>query len=96
MLRYRTGLDIEPSASASFVETENAVANLLLQYEETGSLRLQQKILNDLLVRTVLRIAGQFNKPGRSRIAAPYPNATHNSKVQFHTGEDGICYGTGN
>jgi len=60
---YRTGLDIAPTASASFVETENAVLDLLLQYEKTGSLRLQQKILNDLLVRIALEIAGQFHKP---------------------------------
>ena len=39
--------------------------DLILQYKTTESLRLQQKVLNDYLVRIVLQIAGKFHKPGR-------------------------------
>ncbi|KAH0834001.1 amidohydrolase 2 [Lanmaoa asiatica] len=60
---YRTGLDIAPSAT--FEEIQNAVLDLLLQYKTTESLRLQQKTLNDYLVRIVLQIAARYHKPGR-------------------------------
>ncbi|KAF8556726.1 amidohydrolase 2 [Imleria badia] len=58
---YRTGLHIAPSAT--FEEIQNAVLDLLLQYKTSESHRLQQKALNDHLVRLVLQIAGQYQKP---------------------------------
>lgn len=68
-LPHRTGLDVAPSAT--FEETQNAVLDLLLQYKTSESLRLQQKVLNDHLVRLALQIAGQYQKPGQCREASP-------------------------
>ncbi|KAG9311047.1 amidohydrolase 2 [Chiua virens] len=67
---YRTGLDIAPPAT--FEEMEGAIRALLLQYKTTESVRLQHKVLNDFLVRTVLEIAGQYRKPGRFQ-QPPFP-----------------------
>lgn len=73
-MRHRTGLDIAPAAT--FEETQNAVLDLLEQYNTTQSLRLQQKVLNDYLVRIVLQIAAQYHKPGGSRKPSP-PSQPH-------------------
>ncbi|KAI9571838.1 amidohydrolase 2 [Boletus coccyginus] len=58
---YRTGLDIAPSST--YEEIQDAVLDLVLQYKATEGLCLQQKVLNDHLVRLVLQIAGKYNKP---------------------------------
>ena len=59
----RTGLDV--ALSAIDADIADAMSNLVAQYKKTNSLRLQQKVLSDYLVRIVLQIAGQYRKPGR-------------------------------
>lgn len=78
-LHHRTGLDIAPPATFN-EEVENAVLDLLLQFKTTQSLRLQQKVLNDYLVRIVLQIAAQYHKPGRSHKPSPLLSPTNDSK----------------
>jgi len=68
-LHHRTGLDIAPLST--YEEIQDAVLDLLLHYKATGAPRLQQKVLNDYLVRLVLQIAGEYHKPGRFREPLP-------------------------
>ncbi|KAH7882160.1 amidohydrolase 2 [Phlebopus sp. FC_14] len=58
---YRTGLDITTSGTTKEIET--ATLDALARYKRKGDLRFEHKALNDHLVRIVLGIAGQYNKP---------------------------------
>lgn len=67
---YRTGLDI--SVSSSDDEIVASLEAALADFQKTGRLRLAQKHFNDELVRTTLRIAALFRKPGTH----PFPYDT--------------------
>ncbi|EMD35054.1 hypothetical protein CERSUDRAFT_116557 [Gelatoporia subvermispora B] len=58
---YRTGLDI--SVQQDTVVLEQEFIKMLLQYESARQLRLEHKSINDFVVNTTLRIAGQHGKP---------------------------------
>ncbi|KAI5994360.1 amidohydrolase 2 [Pisolithus albus] len=59
---YRTGLDIAPSEADE--DVEKSLLEAWTDYDATGEFRLKHKALNDYLVCIVLRIAGQYKKPG--------------------------------
>ncbi|TFK47251.1 hypothetical protein OE88DRAFT_1666629 [Heliocybe sulcata] len=58
---YRTGLDVATSCTQA--ELEGALSSCLQRYVTTSTLRLDDKHLNDYVVRTTLEIAGRCNKP---------------------------------
>ncbi|KAK1227120.1 hypothetical protein PQX77_009886 [Marasmius sp. AFHP31] len=64
---YRTGLDVSPTHAGfdaiSFEAQWNALKTKFIQQ---GTLRLEVKFLNDLVVRTALEVAGEYDKPGKS------------------------------
>ncbi|KAJ6493626.1 amidohydrolase 2 [Mycena vitilis] len=59
---YRTGLDVAPSA-----ESEESIRvclrEVLQTYEETGSIRIAHKALNDHVVRMAVEVSGEYQKP---------------------------------
>ncbi|KAI5994356.1 hypothetical protein EDD15DRAFT_2259946 [Pisolithus albus] len=59
---YRTGLDILPSGADE--DVEKSLLEAWTEYDTTDKFRLKHKALNDYLVRIVLRVAGQYKKPG--------------------------------
>lgn len=62
---------------------------IMTEYSQSGlgKLRLQDKHLNDYVVRLCMEIAGKFGKPGRSSVEKPlYSLETETAPVQFHTG----------
>ncbi|KZT24932.1 hypothetical protein NEOLEDRAFT_1134131 [Neolentinus lepideus HHB14362 ss-1] len=58
---YRTGLDVATSCTQA--ELEGALMSCLQRYSVTSTLRLDDKQLNDYVVRTTLEISGRCNKP---------------------------------
>ncbi|TFY63911.1 hypothetical protein EVJ58_g2956 [Rhodofomes roseus] len=58
---YRTGLDI--SVTQEFADIEVGLVQLALRYEATNNLRLSEKAVNDYVVTTALRVAGECGKP---------------------------------
>ncbi|TCD63144.1 hypothetical protein EIP91_005903 [Steccherinum ochraceum] len=58
---YRTGLDI--SLNSYTEDIERSFMGIVLRYEMTKKLRLSDKPINDMIVLTTLRIAGQCGKP---------------------------------
>ncbi|KAI0729116.1 amidohydrolase-domain-containing protein [Fomitopsis betulina] len=58
---YRTGLDI--SVTQEFPDLEVGIVQLALRYETTRAMRLSEKAINDFVVTTALRIAGERGKP---------------------------------
>ncbi|KZT69428.1 hypothetical protein DAEQUDRAFT_745245 [Daedalea quercina L-15889] len=58
---YRTGLDI--SIIEEFADIEVGLMQLALRYEATRTMRLSEKTVNDFVVTTALRIAGECGKP---------------------------------
>jgi hypothetical protein len=61
---YRTGLDV--SAVADPAAEAAALFSIYHQHPQSGipPLRLADKPLNDLIVRTTLEVAAEHNKPG--------------------------------
>lgn len=59
---YRTGLDI--SVTQEFPDLEVGIVQLALRYETTRVMRLSEKAVNDFVVISALRIAGEHGKPG--------------------------------
>lgn len=59
---YRTGLDV--SLSQSLAEQFEAIVRLHDAHKRTGTLRLAEKSLNDLVVRVALEVAAQAGIPG--------------------------------
>lgn len=59
---YRTGLEVStvPNRSAE----ASALFDTFNHFQLNVSLRLANKPLNDLVVRTTLEIAAEYNKPG--------------------------------
>jgi hypothetical protein len=59
---YRTGLDVSiVSESAAEIEALRSVSG---RFSLDVPLRLEDKPLNDLVVRTVVEVAAEHNKPG--------------------------------
>ncbi|THH29290.1 hypothetical protein EUX98_g4877 [Antrodiella citrinella] len=58
---YRTGLDIAVTSHRE--EIERSIMGIVLRYATTKKLRLADKPINDMIVLTTLRIAGQCGKP---------------------------------
>ncbi|GBE78754.1 hypothetical protein SCP_0116460 [Sparassis crispa] len=58
---YRTGLDI--TLTQTTPELEQSITGIALQYSTSKKLRLAHKALNDFVVNTTLRVAGQYGKP---------------------------------
>ncbi|KIK97846.1 hypothetical protein PAXRUDRAFT_824516 [Paxillus rubicundulus Ve08.2h10] len=58
---YRTGLDIATSGTPAEIQTSLLAA--IARFEQTGDLRFEHKALNDYLVRIVLEITGEYQKP---------------------------------
>jgi len=58
---YRTGLDIAVNYFRE--DLERSLMVVVLRYEMTKKLRLADKAINDMIVLTTLRIAGQCGKP---------------------------------
>ncbi|EPQ55775.1 hypothetical protein GLOTRDRAFT_121229 [Gloeophyllum trabeum ATCC 11539] len=58
---YRTGLDVATSCTQEDIEA--ALASCLSRYATISKLRLDDKHLNDYVVRATLEIAGKCNKP---------------------------------
>ncbi|KAH9948513.1 amidohydrolase-domain-containing protein [Amylocystis lapponica] len=60
---YRTGLDITITQTSQ--DIEQALTSIILRCEacSTSDLRLEHKALNDYIVCTTLRIAGDYGKP---------------------------------
>lgn len=63
---YRTGLDVAPAA-----ESEESIVmslkDVLQTYQDTGTIRLAHKALNDHVVRMALEVSAQYQKPGSVR-----------------------------
>ncbi|OBZ74438.1 Protein fluG [Grifola frondosa] len=58
---YRTGLDIVVQLDTPGLE--RSLVPIILRYETTKTLRIADKIMNDFIVNTTLRIAGEGGKP---------------------------------
>ena len=73
---YRTGLDVstvpDPAAEAT------ALFDACQHFQPDVPLRLANKPLNDLVVRTTLEVAAEYNKPGRG---PPFPLFLRLSKM---------------
>jgi hypothetical protein len=61
---YRTGLNISASCSAS-AEIE-CLSDIINRYHDGQEIRIDDKALNDFVVRKTLEIAGKHRKPGKS------------------------------
>lgn len=64
---YRTGLDIATRHDTN--ELERVLIGITLRFEMTKTIRLADKVFNDFVVCTTLRIAGENGKPGTSASA---------------------------
>lgn len=60
---YRTGLDVAPWAESE-EDILTCLRTALKAYQETGTIRLAHKALNDHIVRMTLQVAGEHRKPG--------------------------------
>jgi hypothetical protein len=65
---YRTGLNVTLAEDVEHRVVEQSLHEVLRQPSPDGKFRLQNKPLNDWLVRTTLKIAGQRNLPGQPSI----------------------------
>jgi hypothetical protein len=63
---YRTGLDVvsDLSEGRCTYDAISTLKDLIRQYQQNGCIRLAIKGLNDHVVRTTLKIAGNHQKPG--------------------------------
>ena len=90
---YRTGLDVsavpDPTAEGA------ALFGIYKQFQSNVPVRLADKPLNDLVVRTTLEVAAEYNKPGMvpfcfpsDSVQCPFlsPFNLYPLAVQFHTG----------
>ena len=59
---YRTGLDITPNPDEHSMD--KSLIMTLLKYEVTKTIRLADKVVNDVIVNMTLKIAGECGKPG--------------------------------
>ncbi|KAJ7115883.1 amidohydrolase-domain-containing protein [Mycena epipterygia] len=59
---YRTGLDVAPSADSE-EDILICLRDVLKIHQETGTIRLAHKALNDHIVRMTLEVAGKYQKP---------------------------------
>jgi len=60
---YRTGLDVQ--VRQSFGGCIKSFVELLVAYQQTGTIRLANKPLNDYVVTVALEVAAEYKKPGR-------------------------------
>ena len=60
---YRTGLNIGMMSEGQAVE--QCITMIMLRYEATRKLRLEDKVLNDYIVNVALRISSECGKPGK-------------------------------
>ena len=66
---YRTGLEVS-TVPNRFAET-SALFDTFKHSQSNEPLRLANKPLNDLVVRTTLEIAAKYNKPGMTSFSLP-------------------------
>lgn len=59
---YRTGLDIATWSSSAGIKF--ALLDIFKMLKDKGTIRLEQKPLNDLVVRIALDVAGEYDRPG--------------------------------
>lgn len=59
---YRTGLDVATSAESEAIVI--CLKDVSKMYQETGTIRIAHKALNDHVVRMALEISGEYQKPG--------------------------------
>ena len=59
---YRTGLDVSPD-NCPLDDIEEALMGVMRRFQDDRHLRLADKIFNDYLVRIVMKVAGEYNKP---------------------------------
>lgn len=81
---YRTGLDV--AVNPEWADIEVCLVTAALRYESTMRLRLSDKALNDFIVNTTMRIAGEFEKPGSLYVLFLICISSDCAAVQFHTG----------
>ncbi|KAJ7876825.1 amidohydrolase 2, partial [Mycena leptocephala] len=58
---YRTGLDVATSAESEAIVI--CLKDVSKMYQETGTIRIAHKALNDHVVRMALEISGEYQKP---------------------------------
>ncbi|KAJ7252723.1 amidohydrolase 2 [Mycena haematopus] len=59
---YRTGLDVAPEADSE-ESILTSLKDVLETYQETGTIRLAHKALNDHILRMTFKVAGKCGKP---------------------------------
>jgi hypothetical protein len=69
---YRTGLAVSLGDEWSVVERAmRALVDTVLDGGKDAKVRLEQKALNDLVVRIAMEVGGKFGKPG-TRCSTPH------------------------
>lgn len=71
---YRTGLDV--STVTSQASLKFSLLDIFKQYQQTGTIRLQHKALNDYVVCLALQISTDSSKPGNNSLAYSDPQLT--------------------